>query len=82
MRAARYYGTEDIRVEEIEEPKCGEGQIKVKPAFVGICGTGTYFHNLYVLTDQSSYSLLTICLLQTSTNSSAAQPSPLEHLTP
>ncbi|KAH7371314.1 sorbitol dehydrogenase [Cadophora sp. MPI-SDFR-AT-0126] len=39
MRAARYYGTEDIRVEEIEEPKCGEGQIKVKPAFVGICGT-------------------------------------------
>ncbi|KAL5322562.1 hypothetical protein ACEPPN_010535 [Leptodophora sp. 'Broadleaf-Isolate-01'] len=39
MRAARYYGTEDIRVEEIEEPKCGKGQIKVKPAFVGICGT-------------------------------------------
>ncbi|CZT06778.1 hypothetical protein WAI453_012921 [Rhynchosporium graminicola] len=39
MRAARYYGKEDIRVEEIEEPKCGEGQIKVKPAFVGICGT-------------------------------------------
>jgi threonine dehydrogenase-like Zn-dependent dehydrogenase len=41
MRAARYYGKEDIRVEEIEEPGCGEGQIKVKPAFVGICGTGT-----------------------------------------
>jgi hypothetical protein len=43
MRAARYYGKEDIRVEEIEEPGCGEGQIKVKPAFVGICGTGTKY---------------------------------------
>lgn len=42
MRAARYYGKEDIRVEEIEEPECEEGKIKVKPAFVGICGTGTY----------------------------------------
>jgi threonine dehydrogenase-like Zn-dependent dehydrogenase len=40
MRAARYYGKEDIRIEEIEEPGCEEGQIKVKPAFVGICGTG------------------------------------------
>jgi threonine dehydrogenase-like Zn-dependent dehydrogenase len=41
MRAARYYGIEDIRVEEIAEPVCGEGQIKIKPAFVGICGTGS-----------------------------------------
>jgi hypothetical protein len=40
MRAARYYGVEDIRVEEIEEPVCNEGQLKIKPAFVGICGTG------------------------------------------
>jgi threonine dehydrogenase-like Zn-dependent dehydrogenase len=40
MRAARYYGIEDIRVEEIEEPVCKEGQIKIRPAFVGICGTG------------------------------------------
>lgn len=39
MRAARYYGKEDLRVEEIEEPKCGPGQIKIRPAFVGICGT-------------------------------------------
>jgi threonine dehydrogenase-like Zn-dependent dehydrogenase len=40
MRAARYYGKEDIRVEEIEEPVCKRGQLKIKPAFVGICGTG------------------------------------------
>jgi threonine dehydrogenase-like Zn-dependent dehydrogenase len=42
MRAARYHGVEDIRVEEIEEPVCGEGQVKVRPAFVGICGTGEF----------------------------------------
>ncbi|RDW59629.1 hypothetical protein BP6252_12716 [Coleophoma cylindrospora] len=39
MRAARYYGIEDIRVEEIEEPVCQEGHVMVKPAYVGICGT-------------------------------------------
>ncbi|KAF4626719.1 hypothetical protein G7Y89_g11438 [Cudoniella acicularis] len=39
MRAARFYGKEDIRVEQIEEPECKQGQIKIKPAFVGICGT-------------------------------------------
>ncbi|KAI8654131.1 hypothetical protein NCS56_01369700 [Fusarium sp. Ph1] len=39
MRAARYYGKEDIRVENIPEPTVGAGQIKIAPAFVGICGT-------------------------------------------
>ncbi|KAH6695070.1 chaperonin 10-like protein [Plectosphaerella plurivora] len=39
MRAARYYGKEDIRVETIPEPSVGAGQIKIRPAFVGICGT-------------------------------------------
>ncbi|TVY23415.1 (R,R)-butanediol dehydrogenase [Lachnellula hyalina] len=39
MRAARYYGKEDIRVEEVEEPAVKDGWIKIKPAFVGICGT-------------------------------------------
>jgi threonine dehydrogenase-like Zn-dependent dehydrogenase len=42
MRAARYYGIEDIKVEEIEEPVCGADQLKIKPAFVGICGTDLY----------------------------------------
>jgi hypothetical protein len=40
MRAARYYGIEDIRVEEIPEPVCEANQLKIRPAFVGICGTG------------------------------------------
>ncbi|KAF7562250.1 hypothetical protein G7046_g1897 [Stylonectria norvegica] len=39
MRAARYYGKEDIRIEDIPEPSVQEGQIKIAPAFVGICGT-------------------------------------------
>ncbi|KAH8173588.1 alcohol dehydrogenase groES-like domain-containing protein [Sarocladium implicatum] len=39
MRAARYYGQEDIRVEDIPEPKVGAGQVKIAPSFVGICGT-------------------------------------------
>lgn len=39
MRAARYHGKEDIRIEQIPVVPCGPGQIKIKPAFVGICGT-------------------------------------------
>ncbi|PYH91722.1 alcohol dehydrogenase [Aspergillus ellipticus CBS 707.79] len=44
MRAVRYHGPEDIRVEEIEEPSCGVGQVKIRPAFVGICGSGALFY--------------------------------------
>jgi len=39
MRAARYYGKEDIRIEHVEEQKCSAGQIRIAPAYVGICGT-------------------------------------------
>ncbi|GKZ26937.1 hypothetical protein AbraIFM66951_008118 [Aspergillus brasiliensis] len=39
MKAARFHGRGDIRVEEIEEPTCGKGQVKMRPAFVGICGS-------------------------------------------
>ena len=40
MRAARYYGIKDIQIKhDVPRPACGEGQIKVEPAFVGICGT-------------------------------------------
>jgi hypothetical protein len=41
MKAARYYGKEDIRIEhDVEVAQVGEGEVKVVPAFVGICGTG------------------------------------------
>ncbi|OJJ73430.1 hypothetical protein ASPBRDRAFT_121661 [Aspergillus brasiliensis CBS 101740] len=39
MKAARFHGRGDIRVEEIEEPTCGKGQVKMRPTFVGICGS-------------------------------------------
>ncbi|KAH8433441.1 uncharacterized protein LDX57_011075 [Aspergillus melleus] len=39
MKAVRFHGPGDIRIEEIEEPVCGKGQVKVRPAYVGICGS-------------------------------------------
>lgn len=40
MRALQYYGPKDLRLEhDVPEPKCGPTQVKVRPAFVGICGT-------------------------------------------
>lgn len=45
MRAARYYGKEDVRIENDVPPppqQLGEGMVRIKPAFVGICGTGMF----------------------------------------
>ncbi|KAF9456698.1 alcohol dehydrogenase GroES domain protein [Collybia nuda] len=39
MKAARYYGPGDIRVEQIPEPEPKNGQVKIKIAWNGICGT-------------------------------------------
>ena len=40
MKAARFYGKEDIQIkDDVPRPVVGEGQVKVEPAFVGICGT-------------------------------------------
>ncbi len=39
MQAARFYGTEDLRIEEVEEPHPGPGQVKLRNAYVGICGS-------------------------------------------
>lgn len=41
MKAVRYYGKEDLRFEDAPEPGCGKGQIKVKPAWCGICGSSS-----------------------------------------
>ena len=38
MNAVRFHGREDLRFEQIPEPECGKGQVKVKPAWCGICG--------------------------------------------
>lgn len=39
MKAALWYGREDVRVEEATEPKATEGTVKVKVKWCGICGS-------------------------------------------
>ncbi|EOD48777.1 putative sorbitol dehydrogenase protein [Neofusicoccum parvum UCRNP2] len=39
MRAVRFHGQRDLRLEDIPEPQVGKGQVKLKPAWVGICGS-------------------------------------------
>ncbi|KAL4946834.1 hypothetical protein BDV06DRAFT_835 [Aspergillus oleicola] len=39
MKAVRYHGPKDIRVEEIEEPVCGKGEVKLRNTYCGICGS-------------------------------------------
>ncbi|KAL9038466.1 MAG: hypothetical protein Q9214_005269 [Letrouitia sp. 1 TL-2023] len=39
MKALRFHGQRDLRIEDVEIPNCGKNQVKVKPAYVGICGT-------------------------------------------
>jgi (R,R)-butanediol dehydrogenase/meso-butanediol dehydrogenase/diacetyl reductase len=39
MRAARYHGVRDVRIEEVPEPEAGPGQVKVKVAHNGVCGS-------------------------------------------
>lgn len=43
MRAARFYGKEDLRVEEMPEPTPGPGQVKLRNAFAGVCGSDLHF---------------------------------------
>ena len=40
MKAVRYHGKEDIRVEQVAEPGAiGPHEVKIKPLTCGICGT-------------------------------------------
>ncbi len=39
MKKAVYYGIRDVRVEEVDEPVPGPGDIKVKIAYCGLCGS-------------------------------------------
>lgn len=42
MKAVRFHGKHDLRYEDIANPTCGKGQIKIKPAWCGICGSGKF----------------------------------------
>lgn len=39
MRALRYHGREDVRLEEVEEPRPGPGEVKLEVLFNGLCGS-------------------------------------------
>ena len=39
MKAAVFYGKEDVRIENRPKPAAGEGQLVVKMDYVGLCGT-------------------------------------------
>lgn len=45
MRAARYYGPGDVRVEEVPEPQVKQGQVKLKLAWCGICGSDLHAYH-------------------------------------
>lgn len=44
MLAARYYGIADVRVDNIPEPVCAPGQVLVKVAYAGICGSDLHIY--------------------------------------
>lgn len=39
MKAARYHGQRDLRVEEIDPPQIKAGQVLVEIEWCGICGS-------------------------------------------
>lgn len=39
MKAAIYYGKEDVRIEERENPVCGDNDVVIKNLYASICGT-------------------------------------------
>ncbi len=39
MKAIRYYGPQDIRVEQVDVPDCGDNEIRVKVEACAVCGT-------------------------------------------
>lgn len=40
MRAVQFHGKEDVRLNDIPTPDVSPGHVRIRPAFVGICGTG------------------------------------------
>ncbi|MBM3677927.1 MAG: butanediol dehydrogenase, partial [Actinobacteria bacterium] len=42
MRAARFHGRRDLRLEEIPEPAPGPGDVLLRVLYAGICGTDVH----------------------------------------
>ncbi|KAF2262382.1 sorbitol dehydrogenase [Lojkania enalia] len=39
MKAVRFHGKNDLRYEDVPVPMIGKGQVKLRPSWVGICGS-------------------------------------------
>ncbi len=44
MKVAKFYGKEDLRIEESPEPMPGPGQVKLQNAYSGICGSDLHVY--------------------------------------
>ncbi|MEH0542784.1 2,3-butanediol dehydrogenase [Streptomyces sp. B21-105] len=44
MKAARYYGKEDLRIDDVPEPQVRPGAVKIAPAWTGICGSDLHVY--------------------------------------
>jgi len=42
MKAVRYYGRRDMRLDDVPEPQPGRGEVKVEVKFCGICGSDVH----------------------------------------
>ena len=49
MKKAVYHGIKDLRVEDVDEPRPGPKEVKVKIKYCGICGSDRdeYLHGLF-----------------------------------
>ena len=45
MKAARYYGIQDVRFEEIPKPSCQANEALIKISYAGICGSDLHIYN-------------------------------------
>lgn len=45
MKAARYYGLQDVRYEEVEKPSCGPDEALIRVSYAGICGSDLHIYN-------------------------------------
>ena len=45
MKALRWYGQKDLRLEEVPEPSPGAGEVKIKVKWCGICGTDLHAYS-------------------------------------
>lgn len=46
MRAVKYHGVHNLELVEIEKPEAGPGEVLVKVAYCGICGTDIHAYNM------------------------------------